>query len=79
MPADTQATEIHNATQLVISAVRPIRDLSKKIIDPISVDKATDEPIFLRPESVAILKADAAGMKAAWNTAKAALDAAFTP
>ena len=78
MPADAQATAIRDASLQVIDAVQLIRNLSRKIVEPISSDKVTKEPIFLHPDSVAVLKADAAGMKAAWNTAKAALDAAFT-
>ena len=78
MTADAQATAIHEASLKVINAVRPIRDLSRKIINPISVNKDTEELIFMHPDSVTLLKKDAAGMRAAWNTAKAALDAAFT-
>lgn len=78
MVVDAQATAIHEASLKVVDAVRPIRDLSRQIIKPISVDEDTKEPIFMHPDSVTLLKKDAAGMRAAWNTAKVALDAAFT-
>lgn len=76
MPADIKATAINVAANQIVNAVRPIRDLSRKIITPVSKD-VNEDPIFLHSSTVATLKGDTGGMKAAWDTAKTALDAAF--
>ncbi len=78
MPADVKALAINSAANDVIGIVRALRDVSSKIITPITFDSVSGDPIFMHASSVAILKSDAAGLKAAWNAVKAQLDTAFT-
>ena len=77
MSADPKATAINAAAKKVISEVRPIRDLSRTTITPVSVNKGTGEPIFMHANTVAFRNDDTEDLKAAWETARDALDAAF--
>lgn len=71
MAIDVKAKAINDAAKEVVSAVRPIRDLSAKIITPIA------EGVEIHADTVASLKSKAGGMRATWVSARDALDAAF--
>ncbi len=71
MAIDPQA--VHEAAHKVIASARQLRDLSAGMINPVA---GTTLP---HADTITALKAEAAGVKAEWETARDTLNAALTP
>lgn len=65
--------EVNEAAHKVLESARKLRDLSAGMINPVA---GTTLP---HPDTISALKAEAAGVKAEWKTARDALDASLTP
>lgn len=65
--------EVNAASHTVLAVVKQIRDLSAGMIDPVA------GTTFPHADTIAALKAEAAGIKANWQTARDTLDASLTP
>jgi len=71
MAVDPQA--INDAAHGVLPVVKRMRDISAAMITPIAED------VLPHADTIVELKGKAAGLKAAWESARDAMDAALIP